>query len=138
MAVRARRQGTARTSRVTSLDGRCYRRRHCRNCQESWADLGERVANLEARLDAQSQDLAEIRESIVGIDDKVEARFAAMEPRFAATDARFIQLESRMDTGFRDIRAEIHTNFRWIMGGIGGAVLAILLGIATMVVTLRL
>ncbi len=101
-------------------------------------ELGERVANLEARLDAQSQDLAAIRESIGRLDDKVETRFAAMEPRFAAMDTRFVQLETRMDAGFRDIRAEIHTNFRWIMGGIGGAVLAILLGIATMVVTLRL
>lgn len=101
-------------------------------------ELGERVANLEARLDAQSQDLAAIRESIGRLDDKVETRFAAMEPRFAAMDTRFVQLETRMGAGFRDIRAEIHTNFRWIIGGIGGAVLAILLGIATMVVTLRL
>jgi BMFP domain-containing protein YqiC len=104
------------------------------------AELGERVANLEARLDAQSQDLAEIRESITHLDHRMEARFAALDSRFASIDARFVQMdtrflqvEARLDSGFRDIREEIHSNFRWIMGGIGGAVLALLLALLSAV-----
>lgn len=118
------------------------------------AELGERVANLEARLDAQSQDLAEIRESIKHLDDRMEARFAALDSRFSSIDtrfvsidarfasidarfvqmdARFLQVEARLDIGFRDIREEIHTNFRWIMGGLGGAVLALLLALLSAV-----
>lgn len=118
------------------------------------AELGERVANLEARLDAQSQDLAEIRESITQLDQRMEARFAALDSRFASIDARFVsidsrfasidtrfvqmdarflQVEARLDSGFRDIREEIHSNFRWIMGGIGGAVLALLLALLSAV-----
>lgn len=111
------------------------------------AELGERVANLEARLDAQSQDLAEIRESITHLDQRMEARFAALDSRFTSIDARFVQIdarflqvdarflqvEARLDSGFRDIREEIHSNFRWIMGGIGGAVLALLLALLSAV-----
>ncbi len=114
------------------------------------AELGERVANLEARLDDQSQDLAEIRESIKHLDDRMEARFAALDSRFSSIDtrfvsidahfasidarfvqmdARFLQLEARLDSGFRDIREEIHTTFRWIMGGLAGAVLAVLMAL---------
>ena len=75
------------------------------------AELGERVANLEARLDAQSQDLAEIRQSVVRLEDKMERRFESV------------------DHAIRSVGSEMHTQFRWIMGGIGGAVLAILLAI---------
>jgi len=70
--------------------------------------LGERVANLEARLDAHGQDLAEIRESVK-------------------------RLEDRMSDGFRELRTEMHANFRWVMGGIGGAVLTIVLSILVQV-----
>lgn len=97
------------------------------------AELGERVANLEARLDAQSQDLAEIRESITHLDHRMEVRFASIDTRFVQMDARFLQVEARLDNGFRDIREEIHSNFRWIMGGIGGAVLALLLALLSAV-----
>jgi BMFP domain-containing protein YqiC len=71
-------------------------------------ELGERVANLEARLDAQGQDLADIRGSVK-------------------------RLEDRMVDGFRELRTEMHTNFRWVMGGIGGAVLTIVLSILVQV-----
>ncbi len=39
------------------------------------AELGERVANLDARLDAQAQDLADIRESVNRLEDKFDGRF---------------------------------------------------------------
>jgi len=85
------------------------------------AELGERVANLDARLDAQAQDLAGIRESVNRLEDKVERRF--------------LGLEQRTTEGFRELRAEMHTNFRWVMGGIGGAIFAVLMSIIAQVLT---
>lgn len=82
------------------------------------AELGERVANLEARLDAQGQDLAEIRQSVVRLEDRVGRLEDKMERRFES-----------VDSAFRALGTEMHTQFRWVMGGIGGAVLAILLAI---------
>ena len=91
------------------------------------SEVGERVANLEARFDAVSQDLGEIRESVRRLDDRMEARFQQVDARFLQVDGRFERLEQRMTEGFRDLRAEVHANFRWVMGGIAGAILAVVL-----------
>ena len=90
------------------------------------AEMGERVANLEARLDAQGQDLAEIRQSIVRLDGRIERLEDKMDRRFES-----------VDTAFRLMGTEMHTQFRWVMGGIGGAVLAILLAIVGAVAAIR-
>jgi len=104
-------------------------------------ELGERVANLEARFDAIGQDTAEIRDNVRRLDDRMEARFQAMdekmESRFLAVDGRFDRLESRMTDGFRELRSDMHTNFRWVMGGMGGALLATLLAIIGAVFAIR-
>ena len=42
-----------------------------------------------------------------------------------------------VDNAFRSMGTEMHTQFRWVMGGIGGAVLAILLAIVAAVSALR-
>ncbi len=84
-------------------------------------ELGERVANLDARLDANGQDLAGIRDAVHRLDDKVEARF--------------LSLEGRMAAGFAELRTEMHANFRWVIGGIRGAVAAVLLSILTQIFT---
>ena len=105
------------------------------------SDVGERVANLEARFDAVGQDLVEIRESVRRLDDRMEARFQQVDARFLQVDGRFQQvdarfqqvdarfgmLEKRMTDGFRVLRADMHTNFRWMMGGIAGAILTVVL-----------
>ena len=72
------------------------------------AEMGERVANLEARLDAQGQDLAEIRQSVVRLEDKMERRFQSV------------------DDALRSLSMEMHVQFRWLIAGIAGASLTII------------
>jgi hypothetical protein len=97
-------------------------------------ELGERVANLEARLDAQSQDLAGIKQDVGRLSETMNARFAAV-------DARFLSVEQRMSEGFhqvqeefrsvrgelKEMRVEMHTQFRWLIGGMAGAALTVIL-----------
>jgi BMFP domain-containing protein YqiC len=83
--------------------------------EELMAELGERVANLEARLDAQGQDLAEIRQSVIRVEVRIDRFEDKMERRFES-----------VDNAIRSMGTEMHTQFRWVMGGIGGAVLAAL------------
>ena len=40
--------------------------------EELMAEMGKRVANLEARLDAQGQDLAEIRQSVTRVELRID------------------------------------------------------------------
>ncbi|MCR4340814.1 MAG: hypothetical protein NUW01_13115, partial [Gemmatimonadaceae bacterium] len=47
-------------------------------------------------------------------------RFEALEDK---VDARFLHVEQRMDIGF----AELRTDFLWVMGAIGGAVITVIL-----------
>jgi hypothetical protein len=42
-----------------------------------------------------------------------------------------------VDNAIRSMGTEMHTQFRWVMGGIGGAVLAILLAIVGAVAAIR-
>jgi hypothetical protein len=40
-----------------------------------------------------------------------------------------------MLAGFTEVRSEMHTQFRWVMGGIGGATLAILLAVVAAILS---
>jgi len=79
------------------------------------AEVMERVAKLEEQFDGVSQHLANLEASIARVEDRLDARLA--------------RVEGRLDSGLAEIRLEMHTQFRWIMGGIGSATLAILLAI---------
>ena len=78
------------------------------------AEMGERVANLEARLDAQGQDLAEIRQSVVRLDGKVDRLEDKMDRRFES-----------VDNAIRSLSMEMHVQFRWLIAGIAGASLTV-------------
>jgi len=82
------------------------------------AEVVERVANLEARFDAQVVQLNGIQESIVRLEDKMERRFEGVDQRFQA-------FERRMDEGF----AVVRTEFRWIIGAIAGAAVTVIVTI---------
>ena len=82
------------------------------------AEVVERVANLEARFDAHGEELVRIREAVIRLDEK-------MERRFEAVDRRFEVLDQRMEAGF----AELRTDFRWVMGAIGGGAITVILAI---------
>lgn len=108
------------------------------------AELVERVANLEGRFDAQSHQLDDIKESLIRLEDKMERRFDAVDRRFTAVenrvtalegstnsrftaiDNRFDGLERRMEKSFSDLRLEMHSYFRWIMGAVAGAAVTVI------------
>ena len=104
----------------------------------------ERVANLEGRFDAQARQLDDLNDSVVRLEEKMERRFDAVDRRFtavenritaleASTNARFMAvdnrfdgLERRMEKGFIELRGEVRSNFRWIMGAVAGGVLTVI------------
>jgi tetrahydromethanopterin S-methyltransferase subunit G len=108
------------------------------------AEVVERVANLEGRFDAQAQQLDDIKESLVRLEDKMDRRFDAVDRRFTAvesrvtalegsTNARFTSIdnrfdgfERRMENGFTELRDEMRSNFRWIIGAVAGAALTVI------------
>ncbi len=68
------------------------------------AEMVERVAKLEERFDGVATSITELKSAMRDLD-------------------------VRMQAGFTEVRSEMHTQFRWVMGGIGGAVVAILLAL---------
>lgn len=93
------------------------------------AEVVERVANLEARWDAQAAQLNGIQESLVRIEDKMDRKFEAVDRRFELNedrwDRRFGALEQRMEAGFAESRKE----FRWLMGAMAGTALTVIVTI---------
>ena len=68
------------------------------------AELAERVARLEERFDHVTVAIADLKEAVS-------------------------KLETKMDAGFAEMRAEMSTQFRWIIGSVGSAALAILVAV---------
>ncbi len=75
------------------------------------AEVVERVANLEGRVDAQSQELTRIHESVVRVEDKMDRGFESVgtmiarlednvERRFEAVDVAFARLEDKFEHWF--------------------------------------
>lgn len=58
--------------------------------------------------------------------EKREERFDAVATSITELKSAMRDLDARMHAGFTEVRSEMHTQFRWVMGGIGGATLAIL------------
>lgn len=71
----------------------------------------ERVAKLEERFDGLAYMQADLRQTM----QTLEARM----------DAGFVEVRGEL----KDIRVEMHTQFRWVIGSIGGAVIAILVAL---------
>lgn len=68
------------------------------------AEMIERMAKAEERMDAMAVAIEDLKQSIRDLD-------------------------ARMEAGFSGLRAEMNAQFRWLMGGIASAMLAILLTI---------
>lgn len=75
-------------------------------------ELGERVAKAEGRMDALTKTMEDLKQSVRDLD-------------------------TRMEAGFSNLRSEMNAQFRWVMGGIGSAVLAILMAILAAAMTLK-
>jgi hypothetical protein len=115
------------------------------------AEVVERVANLEGRWDAQAKRLDHIHESLVRLEGKMERRFDAVDRRFTSvenrvtalegsTNARFTSVDHRFDGLERrmdQMREEMHSNFRWILGAVAGGVLTVITTILGAMFALR-
>ncbi len=71
-------------------------------------NTGERVAHVEARVDAQAQELVEIRASLTRLEDKMDRRFESV------------------DASLRGLSTEMHTQFRWLIVGMASAALTVI------------
>lgn len=91
------------------------------------AEVIERVAKLEERFEGLTAGITDIRVSIRDLDARMQADFRDVR---AEMDRGFSDVRAEMRQGVSELRTEMHTQFRWVMGGIGGAVMAILLAIA--------
>jgi len=83
------------------------------------AEVAERVARLEERLDGMTGAMAELKIEIAELRLEMKSGFAEMRAEFSAVRREFGAEGS-------GIRGEMNTQFRWIMGGIGGATLTII------------
>jgi hypothetical protein len=75
------------------------------------AELAERVARLEERFDGVAAAIADLKVAIKDLDSRMQVGFSEMRSESAG------------------IRGEMNTQFRWIVGSIGSAALAILVAV---------
>ncbi len=85
------------------------------------------MANLDARIETLTNGLTEVKDEVRRVESALRVEIAGLRTEMQVGDAN---LRAEMTRGFENLRTEMHTNFRWIMGGIGGAVLAVLLAMA--------
>lgn len=82
------------------------------------AELAERVARLEERFDGVTAAITDLKVAVGKLDDRILELRSEMRSEFVAV---------RSDAA--GIRADMNTQFRWVMGGIGSAALAILIAV---------
>jgi len=89
------------------------------------ADVEKAIEGL-AQTTARS--FAEVDKRFAGVDkrfiaidkrfDEVDKRFIAIDKRFADIDEKLLLLNEKMDTGFAEIREEMHQGFRSILAAV--------------------
>ena len=96
------------------------------------AEVAERVAKLEERLDSLTTGLAEVkaavRDEAATLRAEVRADMAGLRAEMRAGEAG---LRAEMQREFADLRTEMNTQFRWLMAGIGSTTLAVLVALFT-------
>jgi hypothetical protein len=92
------------------------------------AELAERVARLEERFDGVAVAIADLKQAVNRLDARVEAGFAEVRNEFRG---EFCSIR----TDSTAMRAEMNTQFRWIIGSIGSAALAILVAVLAAVLS---
>jgi hypothetical protein len=78
------------------------------------------MAFLEGRVVEQSRALGGIRDAIVGLEQRLDRRFAAVDVRFAALEAKLDQrtgaLEARLDERTAALDEKMSRQFTWTVG----------------------
>ena len=82
------------------------------------ADVYQRVAKVEQGYDGLSDVQKDLKESVRVLEARMDAGF------------------SEVRAEFKSMRTEMHTQFRWVMGGIGGALLTILIAMFGLAATI--
>ena len=93
------------------------------------ADIDDRVAWMEGRLEEQTMRIDDVRAAVRSLEERMDRRFDQLEQRFAAIDQRFTLVDQRF-LGI-DARLDKMTNLLVallvaVIGGMGGVIAAIL------------
>jgi len=76
--------------------------------------LEERVAALEARVDAHAMSGSDLRGALLGLQDEMHRLFEQVDRRFEQVDRRFEQVDRRfeqMDQRFTDLQGQMNQRF---------------------------
>jgi len=76
--------------------------------------LEERVAALEARVDAHAMSGSDLRGALLGLQDEMHRLFEQVDRRFEQVDRRFEQVDRRfeqMDQRFTDLHGQMNQRF---------------------------
>jgi hypothetical protein len=74
--------------------------------------FAERVAYLEGRVEEHSKSVDGVREALVSLEARVDARFEAVDRRFETVDRRFDGVERRIDA----LGQKMGRQFVWTVG----------------------
>ena len=92
--------------------------------------LEERVAALEAKMDAHAMSASDLRGSLAGLQDQmnhrfeqvdrrfeqIDRRFEQVDRRFELVDQRFLEMHGYMNQRFDAIDQKIDRHFTWLVG----------------------
>jgi hypothetical protein len=89
--------------------------------------LEERVAALEAKVDAHAMNASDVRGALAGLQDQLNRRFEQvdyrfvelqnqMNRRFEQVDHRFTELQGQMTQQFDAVDQKIDRHFTWLVG----------------------
>lgn len=76
------------------------------------AELGERVAWVEGKVEEQTMRLDDVRDAIKSLDERMDRRFGSVDRRFESIDRRFENIDRRFDS----LDRKVDSHFRWLMG----------------------
>lgn len=85
--------------------------------------IDERVAALEARIDAHAVSTTDVRGALAELQaqmnrrfEQVDRRFEQMELRFLGVDNRLNDLQAQMNQRFDSVDQKIDRHFTWLVG----------------------
>ena len=83
------------------------------------AELGERVARIEGTVEEQTMRIDDVRDTIKGLDERMDRRFDGVDRRFDAVDHRFDAVGRRfenVDRRFDSLERKLDSHFKWLVG----------------------
>ena len=83
------------------------------------AELGERVAWVEGKIEEQTMRVDDVREAVGSLEGRMDRRFEGVDRRFEGVDRRFESLERRFDALDRKIDSHFKVMLAAIVGSFG-------------------